>query len=75
MKLCLATHPDRPNTSGSARGRTVHIYKHNAGRGYRSTYCAMKVTEFKSAEQLQHTVFSDRRCANCLKLYENKEQV
>lgn len=75
MRLCIATHPQKPNNSGHARGRTTHIYDPKAKRGYRSTYCAMKVTEFVTEEEIKFTVFSDRRCTNCLKLYEKKERV
>lgn len=65
MKLCLATHPNVPNMSGNARGRTVHIYQHNSGRGFRSTFCGMKVTKFVTEESIKWTTFESKRCKNC----------
>lgn len=71
VQVVTATHPDRPNYSGNARGRKCHMVddigkfkaKETAKRKF--TRCGMLVDEHMRVGDMAHTVFSGRWCQQC----------
>jgi hypothetical protein len=58
-KKCLATHPDKPNFSGHARGRKLHLTKNNE-----RTFCNMLIDEI-AEDKLWLPHFKGRNCKIC----------
>ena len=54
-----ATHPDKPNFSGHARGRKLHLSKSDT-----KTYCNMLVDQEVSGVELSH-MMNNGACKIC----------
>ena len=60
MKLCTATHPERPNFSGHARGRKVHLAKSET-----LTRCNMRVDHYYPTNDLSWATVANGPCRMC----------
>ena len=60
LRLCIATHPCRPNHSGTSRGRKVHLDK-----GSRLTICNLMVEGYIPASDMNWSVVQNGRCRSC----------
>lgn len=75
IQIVTATHPDRPNFSGHARGRKCHLaddkgkFKHKETTRKKFTRCGMLVDDRIRRGDI-HTVFSGRWCGQCFTPFE-----
>lgn len=60
--VCTATHPDKPNFSGHARGRKPHLMKTED-----KTFCNMLVDQLAPKDRRFISTVSKGLCKSCLK--------
>ena len=58
-KRCTATHPDKPNFDGKARGRKLHLSKNEE-----KTFCNMLVDKYVEGVSLDHYL-GNGKCKIC----------
>lgn len=59
--VCMATHPDKPNHSGHARGRKAHLMKTDT-----KTFCNMLVDGLAPNDYRFFSVAAKGLCKSCL---------
>lgn len=58
-ELYWVTHPDMPNTIGTARSRVLHLKRNDDKFKFKASYCGMKIVE-------KYDGYSGRRtCIQC----------